>query len=409
MRIVIPTIGSRGDVQPYIALAQKLAQRGHDATLASHPVMRTLVESHGVTFVPIGPDIDLAREVAAIRGRARVAALGLIKAMSFGFDMLERSHDDIMALCREADLVVVPTAIAAGKNEAELLDRPYVSVTLMPWAIPWDDPGRPLLKRAAYGAIDWAISLMTTAPLNRIRKRQGLPPVGKEGFTSPRLNLVPVSPAVYPPNPHWDRCHRMVGFWFATAPADWQPPADLLAFLEAGEPPLLVTLGSMYLGDGDAQATAALFVESIAQTGTRAIVQGWQADMQRLPLTPGVFGIGALPHDWLMPRCAAVVHHGGFGTTSAGLRAGIPALLIPHVADQYYWGQHLRQLGVSPAPIPLPKLTREGLIAGLAELAHNRELRTKASALGERIRAENGLDNAVDLIENLKLPDTVQA
>lgn len=408
MRIVIPTIGSRGDVQPYIALAQKLAQRGHDATLASHPVMRTLVESHGVAFAPIGPDIDLAREVAAIRGRARVAAMGLIKAMGFGFDVLERSHDDILALCREANLVVVPTAIAAGKNEAELLNRPYVSVTLMPWAIPWDDPGRPLLKRAAYGAIDWAISRITTAPLNRIRKRQGLPPVGEEGFTSPRLNLVPVSPAVYPPNPRWDQHHRIVGFWFAEQPAGWQPPADLLAFLDAGDPPLLITLGSMYLGNGGARDTAALFVESIRQTGTRAIIQSWQADMQELALPPGVHVAGALPHDWLMPRCAAVVHHGGFGTTSAGLRAGIPALLVPHVADQYYWGQHLRQLGVSPAPIPLPKLRREGLTAGLAELVHNDELRTKARALGERIRAENGLDNAVDLIENLRLPDTVQ-
>src|SRR5512136_2146037 len=109
MRILIPTIGSRGDVQPFIALAQGLARSGHTVTLASHPVMQALVESHGVPFAPIGPDIDLAREVAAIRHRARNIAAGLISAMRFGFDMLERSHDDILALCREADLVVVPT------------------------------------------------------------------------------------------------------------------------------------------------------------------------------------------------------------------------------------------------------------------------------------------------------------
>jgi len=140
MKIFIPTIGSQGDVQPFIALAQGLNQAGHKVILGSHPVMKSLVESYGITFKPIGPDIDLAKEVAAIRRQAGNAAIGLIQGMRFDFKMLECSHDDILAQCRKADLVVVPAAIAAGKNEAELLDLPYLSVTFMPWAIPWDDP-----------------------------------------------------------------------------------------------------------------------------------------------------------------------------------------------------------------------------------------------------------------------------
>jgi UDP:flavonoid glycosyltransferase YjiC (YdhE family) len=126
MKITIPTIGSRGDVQPFIALAQGLVEAGHSVTLASHPVMKSLVESHGVSFAPIGPDINLAEEAASIRHRARNSAIGLIQAMRFGFDMLEQCHDDILVQCREADLVVVPTAVAAGKNEAELLNLPYL-------------------------------------------------------------------------------------------------------------------------------------------------------------------------------------------------------------------------------------------------------------------------------------------
>ena len=110
MKIVIPTIGSRGDVQPFIALAQGLVQAGHTVTLASHPIMQPLVEFYGVTFAPIGPDIDLAQEVAVIRHRARNAAIGLMEGMRFGFDMLERSHDDILAQCQNADLVVVSPA-----------------------------------------------------------------------------------------------------------------------------------------------------------------------------------------------------------------------------------------------------------------------------------------------------------
>ncbi len=399
MKMIIPTIGTRGDVQPFIALAQGLTHAGHTVTLASHPVMKALVEAHGVDFAPIGPDIDLAQQVAEIRQKARHPAIGLIQAMRFGFDMLERSHEDILALCRGVDLVVVPTAVAAGKSEAELLHLPCLSVTLMPWVIPWDDPGRPLFKRMVYRAIDGLVYLITTLPLNRIRKRQGLPPLGKEGFTSQRLNLVPVSPAVYSPNPLWEPRHRVVGYWFAEPPDEWRPPADLLAFLEDGEPPLLVSLGAMSLGEGDAQESANLFVAAIQRAGVRAIIQGWQAGMKTRPLPPGVFAVGALPHSWLLPHCRGIVHHGGFGTTAAGLRAGVPALVIPHIADQFYWGQQVHQLGAGLPFIPRPKLTGDGLAAALHELAHNETLRRAASALGEQIRAEMGVENAVRLIE----------
>lgn len=399
MKIVIPTIGSRGDVQPFIALAQGLIRAGHTVTLASHPLMKTLVEAHGVPFAPIGPDIDLAREVAAIRHRARHVALGLIEGMRFGFKMLERSHDDILAQCQDVDLVVVPTAVAAGKNEAELLDLPYLSVTLMPWAIPWDDLDRPLVKRIVYGTMDRLVHLITTRPLNRIRQRQGLAPVGKEGFGSARLNLVPVSPAVYAPNPLWEAHHRMVGYWFAAAPDEWQPPADLLTFLNKGEPPVLISLGAMSLGRGDALESASLFVHAIQQADVRAIIQGWETGIEQLTLPPTIYAASSLPHSWLLPQCAGVVHHGGFGTTSAGLRAGVPALVIPHIADQFYWGQQVYELGVGPKPIRRAKLNTEALVVSLDELVRDEKLRATASTIGAQIRFENGVENAIRLIE----------
>jgi sterol 3beta-glucosyltransferase len=398
MKIVIPTIGSRGDVQPFIALAQGLDNAGHTVTLASHPVMRTLVESYRVAFAPIGPDIDLAQEIAAIRYQARNAAKGLIQGMRFGFEMLERSHDDILALCQYADLVVVPTAIAAGKNEAEQLNIPYLSVTLMPWAIPWDDPERPLLKKVMYSAIDGLVHLITTQPLNRIRKKYGLSPVGKEGFASTRLNLIPVSPAVYAPNPLWESHHRVVGYWFAQMPSDWEAPADLLAFLENGGPPVLISLGAMSLGINDALDSASFFVNAIQQANVRAIIQGWETGISQLTLPPNIYATSSLPHSWLLPQCAGVVHHGGYGTTSAGLRAGIPAFVIPHIADQFYWGQRIHELGVGPKPIQRAKLGTKGLVASLDELVRNEKLRIAASILGEQIRSENGIENAVRLI-----------
>jgi UDP:flavonoid glycosyltransferase YjiC (YdhE family) len=399
VRVAIPTIGSRGDVQPFIALAQGLARAGHNVTLASHPVMKPLVECHGVAFRPIGPDIDLARRVAAICQSSRSAMAGLVRAMRFSFEMLEQSHVDILTLCREADLVVVSAQSAAGKNEADLLSRPYVSVTLMPWAIPWDDPQRALWRRAAYGLFDRMVSMITTRPLNRLRRELGLPPVGREGFTSLRLNLVPVSPAVYEPNPHWEPRHRLVGYWFAQDPVGWEPPQDLLAFLEAGEPPVAVSLGAMSLGEGDARETASLIVDAIDQAGVRAIVQGWDLALEQLTMPPTIHAAASMPHTWLLPRCAAVVHHGGFGTTAAGLRAGIPALVIPHIADQSFWAKRVHELGAGPPPIRRPKLSTTAMAASLHELVHSNDLRTTAGSLGDQIRVETGVGDSVRHIE----------
>jgi UDP:flavonoid glycosyltransferase YjiC (YdhE family) len=269
----------------------------------------------------------------------------------------------------------------------------------MPWAIPWDDLDRPIIKRILYRSIDGLVHLITTRPLNRLRKSQGLPPVGDEGFTSAVLNLVPVSPVVFPPNPLWKPNHRMVGYWFARRPDDWAPPGDLMAFLDNGTPPILISLGAMSLGQDDALESARLFVEAVRQANLRAIIQGWETGIKGLTLPSGIYAAGSVPHGWLMPRCAGVVHHGGYGTTAAGLRAGIPALVIPHIADQFYWGRQVQELGVGPVPIPRTKLEVKNLAAAMDELAQDDNLRTRAASIGEQIRSENGIDSALQLIK----------
>jgi UDP:flavonoid glycosyltransferase YjiC (YdhE family) len=276
-----------------------------------------------------------------------------------------------------------------------------VSANFMPWAIPVRDPRRAWYKRLAFAALDRLIGLMTIRPFNRLRRKQGLGPVGPEGMSSARLDLVPISPAVYAPNPLWHPRHRVVGYWFVQEPGGWEPAADLLDFLENGEPPLLVSLGAMSLGDGDALGSASLFVEALQQAGARAVVQGWEGAMAQLDLPPSIYAAGPLPHSWLLPRAAGVVHHGGFGTTAACLRAGVPQLVVPHIADQFFWGQRVRELGVGPAYIPRPRLTVEKLAAALDELLHDGALRAAATPLGEQIRAEDGVAEAVRLIEEL--------
>jgi len=117
-----------------------------------------------------------------------------------------------------------------------------------------------------------------------------------------------------------------------------------------------------------------------------------------LTLPPNIYAAGSLPHSWLLPHCAGVVHHGGFVTTAAGLRAGKPALFIPHIADQFYWGQHIHELGVGPQPIRRAKLDTNELVASLDDLVRNEKQHATASILGEKIRSENGIENAVRLI-----------
>jgi sterol 3beta-glucosyltransferase len=398
MNVIIPTIGTRGDVQPYIALALGLGKAGHTVTLASHPCMRGLVESYGVPFAPMGPDIDIGHEAALIRAKSPHWMLGFMRVMRFTFAMLEQSHTGLLEICRGVDLVIVSHS-AAGRMEADKLGLPTVSVTLMAEAIPVKDPQDAFLKRMVMGLAGAGMGMLMTRPIDRIRKRLGLPPMGPAGITSETLNLIPLSPQISPPNPLWESRHRMTGYWFAPAPETWTPPDALAAFLEAGEPPVVVSLGAMALSGEDSLEGAQITLAAVQQAGIRAIIQGWNEAMKQLSLPPAVFHAGSVPHDWLLPRAGGLVHHGGFGTTAAGFRAGMPMLVIPHIIDQFIWGNKVAQLGVGPQPIARPKLKVETMAAALRQMQLP-ETRQKAAALGAAIRAEpDGVTEAVRLIE----------
>ncbi len=400
MKIIIPTIGTRGDVQPYIALSLGLQKAGHTVTLASHPCMRTLVESYGVNFAPIGPDIDIAHETAIIRGKSPHWMIGFMRVMKFSFSMLEQAHLDLLALCREMDLVIV-SHTAAGSIEADQLKKPTISVTLMPEAIPANDPKDSFVKKMIMKVAGAGMGLMMTRPLDKIRKRLGVPKMGPTGITSHRLNLIPISPHVSQPNPFWEQRHRMTGYWFAPAPDEWIPPFNLIRFLEAGDRPVVISLGAMALGGEDALETASIAVEAVKKAGIRAIIQGWDEPMQQLTIPNSIFHAGSIPHDWLLKRVRGLVHHGGFGTTAVGFRAGIPMLVIPHIIDQFIWGQKVATLGVGPQPIARDKLSVSSMTDALQQMKKP-EVVKRAADLGEVIRSEpDGVETAVSMIEEV--------
>ena len=372
--------------------------------MLSHPSMQALIESHGIEFVPVGPNINVGKDVGDAHRKSRNMLSGLINASRYVFAKLQHAHDDIMMGCRDADLIVSSASTGAGMNEAELLGLPYASMTFMPWIIPTHGVMLALSEKLINTAMVWLARYIMIRPFNQIRREYGLPLLNAEGLTSSALNLIPISPHVFGEHSHWRPQHRVCGYWFSEEPEEWSPPQELLAFLEAGEPPIVITIGSLGIVSSDALATANMFIESIQQAGVRAIIQSWTHELQQLVLPPTIYAADAMPHSWLLPRAGGVVHHGGFGTTGAGFRAGTPTLIIPHIADQFFWSQHVERLGVGVRAINRSKISVGNLAAAFAELANNPDIRSAASKLGENIRNETGVDNAVRLIEETFSP-----
>jgi len=397
-RIILPSIGSRGDIQPYITLASALQHKGYEVTVATHPCMQEMVEFYEVPFKPVGPDVDIGLEAAAIRSRSFHFMVGMIRVMKFSFAMLEKIHEDLLNLSRQADLIII-SHTAAGSMEADKLGLPAVSVTLHPQAIPTPDPEMQLSKKLIGSLTGWGMSFFMSRPLNKIRRQVGLPPMGPEGITSRLLNLIPVSPRVIEPDPRWEARHQMTGYWFSEPPGEWEPAAELQEFLENGKPPVVINLGAMALDGKDMQEAASITLEALNRTGLRAVIQGWDAVMKEQTLPGQIIHIGSVPHTYLLPRASCFVHHGGFGSTAAAFQAGVPAVVIPHIIDQFIWGSKVYELGVGPRPISRSRLTVKSLAAAFEEIAGNPAMQKKAADLGTKIRNENGLENAVRLIE----------
>jgi sterol 3beta-glucosyltransferase len=314
--------------------------------------------------------------------------------MNLGFRLVKDSYSDILELCQEADAVVA-TDIAAGAAEAAKLGLPLISVTLQPDRIP--KPSTSFLGSMMWGLI----GALAMAPVNRFRRRVGVEPAkGISGVLSERLTMVPISPHVSPPNPQWPPYAHVTGYWIARKPETWTPPHDLLAFMDAGEQPVAVSLGAMSLAGEETRQAALMTLDAIQQASARAIVQGWDEALTSEDLPETVYHAGPMPHTWLFDRVSAIVHHGGFGTTGSALRAGKPAIIVPHIIDQHLWAKRVHEMGVGPEPIPRAKLSAAGLAEAIAQATSDNTMREKAAQLGKRIREEpDGVDRAVRLIE----------
>lgn len=395
MKIAICTMGTRGDVQPYIYLVRALQKNGHTVTIGSHPTWRNLVTESGVLFRPVGKDISIEKEVAVIRGKTANPALSMLKTMNFVFRMIEESTDEIYALCKESDAVIVSHSLMAA-TEAEKLAKKTVTVVLQTQMLPL------VKKEKTFTDILFAslINPHMVKPYNRIRKRYGLPLLKSMDNALSSTVLVPISPVVVKPNEYWGDNVCMTGYWVAGNDEPYEPPLALKTFLESGEKPIVLSLGAMSFEEKPCIQKLDMFVKAFEKCKMRAIIQGFNESIQQYKLPDTMIHVGSVPHRYLFASAYAVIHHCGFGTSVASLVSGIPAVPIPHVLDQMGFADQMFSAGVAVQPIPAKALSTERLISALDELQANyAQLKDRAQKTAQVIGSENGLAKAVDIIE----------
>lgn len=408
MNILILTIGSRGDVQPFVALGRGLQAAGHTVTLCTASTYESFVTSSALHYAHMNDGLIKLAETKA--GRAAVEGGSKLELMKQVQPVIRHMLEDAWAAAQGADAIIYHPKTLAGHSLAEKLRVPLFLSLPLPMYAPtraFPNPAFHLPLGAWANRLTYAILPLLSAPymgtVNAWRREKlGLPPrsrfasetVGHDGQPVPALYSY--SAHVVPTPPDWPASAVATGYWFLDQPANWQPPADLLRFLDAGAPPVYIGFGSM--SHRDPQATVDLILAALAGTGQRALLASGWANMHRQDLPPHVCGVASVPHAWLFERVAAVVHHGGAGTTAAGLRAGKPTMIVPHLGDQPYWGRRVHELGVGVNPVPRHKLTVDALAAGIRQLVADGVMAERAQTLGEQIRAEDGVARAVAVI-----------
>lgn len=394
-KIAMFTMGTRGDVQPYIFLSKELIKNGYDITLGSHPCWRSLVEASDIPFAPIGPDIDIEQEAAIIRGKTSNPMLAMLKTMNFVFKIIQNSSHEIYAVCKGKDLIIV-THSQMGATEAEALGIPTVNVTLQTEMIA--KKLKPLtLKDKIIGGL---IGKQMAKPYNKIRKIYHLKPVkSSDEIISHKLNLIPLSKYVVERNPYWEEHNILTGYWYDDE-TDYEPDQRLKTFLEQGEKPVILALGAMSFEEKSEKEKLDMFVRALNQAGCRAIIQGFQKTLQDYELPDTMIACGSVPHSYLFRQGAFVIHHCGFGTAAATMIYGIPSIPIPHILDQMGFAMQLNNANVATKPLPSKNLSEQSLYNAITEMkAAYAEKKKNADALSEKIRSEGGVKEAVRLIK----------
>ena len=404
LRVVLATVGSRGDVQPMLALAQALAARGHVPVVAAPPNFETWVRGLGFEFAPLGTDIEvfLAENADVLTGNPVKALRGIARYFS---DQIPVQVRQLQATCRGADAMIWAGLAVTAPSVAEHLRLPSFGVFYSTCMLPSGMHPPPTFRwHGLPGWINrvlWRVQRLIAkrivgAPLNVGRLGMGLRQVSlHEHFFEQGQFVFAVDEALFPPGPEWEGRFPHANFIFFDDPAPLD--AELDAWLAEGEPPVFVGFGSMS-GQGTDRA-GRIIVEAVQATGLRCIVGAGWAELGAGALPQGWRLVRDAPHARLFPRMAAVVHHGGSGTTAQALRAGVPQVILPLILDQYHHAQRLFVASLVPKPVPMESVTAVGLTRSIQAALALPEGPRKLAA--QRLRASDGRGEVVARMEAL--------
>lgn len=409
-RIAISTIGTLGDVLPYIALSMELKKHGYDVVLGAPANFKNLVSKHNIEFHSLGDSIQAFLTQPAFENiMSQNMFINLPAILAQGQDIIEKAGRKSWRMSKGADAIIINLNTSFGIDIAEARNIPAIMSAFQPLndteefpycAFSGPDLG-PVFNRLTYTAAN-AQQAYYDLPRNKLRKSlMGLKPRKKGGFfkdtQGENLTTLYAYSKHLSPRPHdWPQRAKITGFWRVKDQTNWQPSNEFQEFLAAGSKPIYIGFGSMPFG---AKKNTAILKKAIEMWGGRAVIsKGWGGiEIDDLP--PAIFAIEKAPHDRLFPLMAGVVHHGGAGTTCAGLQAALPSFILPQTYDQPFWGNRVFELGCGPKPIALRKLTPTILYEALKDLDTNQTYRDNSQKLAKKLNSENGAQKAVEYIE----------
>lgn len=412
MRILIFALGSRGDVQPFIALARGLVRAGHEVVFSAPEDFTATIEAQGLRTAPIPLDMQAMLHEPEIQA-AMTSLTGRIKAFRWATDLMNTQLSGVWSTGLEVapDLILHHFKAPLAPYLARRFGAVSIPVTLQPgFATTGEFPPSILMSRSlgragnrlAHRALQAVTRIGTNMMVKRWLKVSGVE-LGPRldvtaGFGGPVDRLHAYSPTLVPRPDDWGPRERQVGYLFTEPDPDYSPPEPLAAFLDAGPPPLYAGFGSMPGLDHDRTTRALL--GALEATGQRAVLTTGWGGISGIETGGDVYVTRSVPHAWLFPRVSAVIHHGGSGTTHEGLRWGRPTIVCPLFADQPFFGARVHAAGAGPAPIPQKKLTADALAEAI-RAALRPEVAQAAEAMGERMRNEDAVQAVVDLVATL--------
>jgi sterol 3beta-glucosyltransferase len=426
MQITILTYGSRGDVQPYLALGLRMQQDGHVVRLAAPRMFEKFIVGSGVGYAPLPGDPARLMKRAFAPGTRRLGPVSMARGVLDG--IAPAAHDlypAVLEATRGADVVVHSLLLTALGHQAALeRDVPDFSALLFALFTPtrefpcplfprwrWSQRHRELYNIHSHREFSRAFWHINQLGVKWLRRRQpDLPALAEWSFwrTAPEMFPEPVrgwqTPVLYgiseyalPRPAEWDALASLTGYWFLDTPAHWQPPIELVRFLEGGSPPVVVSFGSVI--SAEARRLVRSSLKAVSQLGRRVVlVAGWGSAQDCEFCRPGQFlAVDSVPFDWLLPRSAGMIYHAGMGTTAEALRAGIPVVAIPQGVDQPFWAQRVQALGVGLKLAPRQASYRR-LAGALERVLEDRAMQENARTLSAHIRGEDGCGQAVRII-----------